>query len=104
MGEKIKRMNKGQEITMIFLDDKGHAFGKANYDRWNKLPWYKHLLGFFFYCYKRKFIDMEGFEIKSTNGVIDGFKKENFRIMVDGKEVEIGTFKDLGDGSYVVRA
>lgn len=101
MGEKIKRMKKAQEITLILLDKNDNALGHPNYDRWNKLPWYKRLFGFFFYCYKRKFIDLEGFKVKSTDG-LGGLKADDFTILQDGKEIEIDNFEDLGNGSYIV--
>ena len=53
-----------KELTVILLDEDGEAHGKANYDRWNKLPWYK-----------RKFIDMRGFDIIQKHSV-DHFYKE----------------------------
>lgn len=48
---------------MLLIDVKGDVMGKANYDRFNKLPWYKKMFGNLFYKYKEKFIDMEGFGI-----------------------------------------
>lgn len=90
-------MEKGDEVTMILVDNDYNFLGKANYDRWNKLPWYKRIFGFI-YCYKNQFIDMEGFDIKPLGAL----KKEDFRIECNGEEIEIGNFQDLGNGSYIV--
>lgn len=91
-----------KEVTLILLDKENNALGHPNYKRWNKLPWYKRFFGFFFYSYKRKFIDIEGFQVNTTDGVVDGLKINDFIIFQDGKEIKIGNFEDLGNGSYIV--
>lgn len=88
-----------KEGSVILIDINDNALGHPNYERWNKLPWYKRLFGYFFYSYKRKFIDMEGFQV---DGVVDGLKIGDFIISQDGKEIEITGFEDLGNGSYIL--
>ena len=60
-------MGKEPEMSVMFIDDSNNVIGQADYTRWNKLPWYKKLFGYFFYCYKRKFIDMKGFEVSDID-------------------------------------
>lgn len=91
-----------KEGSIILLDINDNAIGHPVYDRWNKLPWYKRLFGFFFYNYKRKFIDLVGFDVKMTDGVIDGLTKEDFKLTISGEEKDIPDFKDLGDGNYFI--
>lgn len=58
---------------IILLDDNGNFIGEPVYKRWNKAKWYQKLLGYFFYSYKRKFIDIKGFEMgySETNDYCD---------------------------------
>lgn len=56
-----------EEETILLIDEYNNVIGEANYDRWNELPWYKRLFGYFFYCYKRKFIDLEGFAVRNID-------------------------------------
>lgn len=46
--------------------ESGSLWGKADLTRWNKAKRYQKLLGFFFRCYKRKFIDMMPYEVELT--------------------------------------
>ena len=57
-------INKDPRMSFILVDKDGDWFGEADYTRWNELPWYKQLWGNIFYSYKRKYIDMKGFEVK----------------------------------------
>lgn len=70
------------KYSFFLVDNKGDIHGKSNYDRFNKLPWYKKLWGKLFYSYKRKFIDIEGF------GTIKNVDTSDFR---DGDTLYLST-------------
>lgn len=58
---------------IIFKMESGSLWGKADFTRWNKAKWYQKLLGFFFRCYKRKFIDMMPYEVELTCSKCGGY-------------------------------
>lgn len=61
----MENENKQQQRIM-FVTDTGSIIGKEKTDRFDKLPWYKRLYGFFNKSYKDRFIDIVGFDVKEN--------------------------------------
>lgn len=69
----IKDINTMGSIYLI--NHNGRAIGRADYTRYKALPWYKKVICWFSWRYKRKFVDIKGLPIE------DFFKG----IPIDGK-------------------
>jgi len=57
-------MTTGSGYRIILVDENGNYLGKADDSRFINAKWHQKLLGNISRRYKRKFIDVKGFNIK----------------------------------------
>lgn len=51
---------------VVFFDSEDNIMIKIDTSRWDKLIWYKKLIGYFFKTYKMKFVDFKPFGFKTS--------------------------------------
>lgn len=83
-------MKDVSNLRCLEIDSNGDIHGLPDYTRYNNLNWFKKSLCMLSYRYKRKFIDIKGYKIKSFKGLNkNDFITENCEI---GDEIEPGVF------------